>query len=139
MYEHSSVEDRTRRVSPWAVGGLVFASTIMIMVGIFQAFQGLAALLNDEFFVTVNDYTYELDLTTWGWIHLIGGILVLIAGIALYSASAIAGVVAIVLAGLSAVTNFFFVPYYPLWSLLIIALAIYVIWAIVKSGVFEST
>lgn len=139
MYEHSSVEDRTRRVSPWAVGGLVFASTIMIMVGIFQAFQGLAALLNDEFFVTVNDYTYELDLTTWGWIHLISGILVLIAGIALYSASAIAGVVAIVLAGLSAVTNFFFVPYYPLWSLLIIALAIYVIWAIVKSGVFEST
>lgn len=139
MYEHSSVEDRTRRVSPWAVGGLVFASTIMIMVGIFQAFQGLAALLNDEFFVTVNDYTYELDLTTWGWIHLIGGILVLIAGIALYSASAIAGVVAIVLAGLSAVMNFFFVPYYPLWSLLIIALAIYVIWAIVKSGVFEST
>lgn len=139
MYEHSSVEDRTRRVSPWAVGGLVFASTIMIMVGIFQAFQGLAALLNDEFFVTVNDYTYELDLTTWGWIHLIGGILVLIAGIALYSASAVAGVVAIVLAGLSAVTNFFFVPYYPLWSLLIIALAIYVIWAIVKSGVFEST
>ena len=139
MYEHSSVDDRTRRVSPWAVGGLVFASTIMIMVGIFQAFQGLAALLNDEFFVTVNDYTYELDLTTWGWIHLIGGILVLIAGIALYSASAIAGVVAIVLAGLSAVTNFFFVPYYPLWSLLIIALAVYVIWAIVKSGVFEST
>lgn len=139
MYEHSSVDDRTRRVSPWAVGGLVFASTIMIMVGIFQAFQGLAALLNDEFFVTVNDYTYELDLTTWGWIHLIGGILVLIAGIALYSASAVAGVVAIVLAGLSAVTNFFFVPYYPLWSLLIIALAIYVIWAIVKSGVFEST
>lgn len=139
MYEHSSVEDRTRRVSPWAVGGLVFASTIMIMVGIFQAFQGLAALLNDEFFVTVNDYTYELDLTTWGWIHLIGGILVLIAGIALYSASAVAGVVAIVLAGLSAVTNFFFVPYYPLWSLLIIALAVYVIWAIVKSGVFEST
>ncbi|HEU4544409.1 MAG TPA: hypothetical protein VFR23_24980 [Jiangellaceae bacterium] len=139
MYEHSSVDDRTRRVSPWAVGGLVFASTIMIMVGIFQAFQGLAALLNDEFFVTVNDYTYELDLTTWGWIHLIGGILVLIAGIALYSASAVAGVVAIVLAGLSAVTNFFFVPYYPLWSLLIIALAVYVIWAIVKSGVFEST
>lgn len=139
MYEHSSVDDRTRRVSPWAVGGLVFASTIMIMVGIFQAFQGLAALLNDEFFVTVNDYTYELDLTTWGWIHLIGGILVLIAGIALYSASAIAGVVAIVLAGLSAVMNFFFVPYYPLWSLLIIALAVYVIWAIVKSGVFEST
>ena len=138
MYEHSSVDDRTRRVSPWAVGGLVFASTIMIMVGIFQAFQGLAALLNDEFFVTVNDYTYELDLTTWGWIHLISGILVLIAGIALYSASAVAGVVAIVLAGLSAVTNFFFVPYYPLWSLLIIALAIYVIWAVTRSGVFDS-
>lgn len=139
MSTDRTLDRHTDRVSPWATGGLVFASTLMIIMGLFQAFQGLAAILNDEFYVTVSEYAFELDLTTWGWIHLIGGALVAIAGMALFSGSAIAGVVAIVLAGISALTNFFFVPYYPFWSLLIIALAIYVIWSIANSGVFDST
>ena len=134
----SAGEDVRPVVSGWATGGVVFAATLMIMVGLFQAFQGLAAIINDEFYVTVNDYAFDIDLTAWGWIHLIAGVLVAIAGFALFSGSTAAGVAAIALAGLSAIANFFFIPYYPLWSLLIIALAIYVIWAVTRSGILES-
>ena len=75
--------------SGWAIGGVVFAATMMIMVGIFQAFQGLAAILNDEFFVRVGDYAFNVDVTTWGWIHLILGIVVAAAGFYLFSGSAL--------------------------------------------------
>jgi hypothetical protein len=139
MSNYRAVDENARPVeSGWAVGGVVLAATLMIMVGLFQAFQGLAAIINDEFYVVVSDYAFDVDLTAWGWIHLIAGVLVMIAGFGLFSGSKVAGVVAIILAGLSAVANFFFIPYYPFWSLLIIALAIYVIWAITRSGILDS-
>lgn len=118
--------------SGWAVGGVVLAATVMILMGVFQAIQGIAALVNDEFFVAVEGYAYEVDLTAWGWIHLIIGVVLVLAGFFLFSGSLVAGGIAIGLAMLTAVANFFFIPYYPFWSLLIIALSVYVIWAIVR-------
>jgi hypothetical protein len=123
--------------SGWAIGGVVFAATMMIMVGIFQAFQGLAAIINDEFFVKVGEYAFNVDVTAWGWIHLILGIVVAAAGFYLFSGSALAGVVAVILASLSALSNFFFIPYYPFWSILMIALSIFVIWAVTRPGVLR--
>ena len=64
------------RPSGWAIGGVTFASTIMILVGIFQAFAGLAAIIDDEFYVITQNYAFDLDTTAWGWIHLILGIVV---------------------------------------------------------------
>ena len=61
-------------VSGWAVGGIAFAGTVMVMIGAFQALEGLVALFNDEFFVVTRNYTFDLDVTAWGWIHLIIGI-----------------------------------------------------------------
>lgn len=124
--------------SSWAIGGVVFAATMMIMIGVFQFVQGLAAIIEDSFFVVLPNYAYELDVTTWGWIHLVLGILVAVAGFFLLAGSAVAGVLAIFLAGLVAVANFFFIPYYPFWSLLVIAMAVYVIWSISRSGVFKA-
>lgn len=139
MSNYQPVDEKARPVvSGWATGGVIFAATMMIMIGLFQAFQGLAAIINDEFYVVVSDYAFDVDLTAWGWIHLIVGVLVVIAGFALFSGSTVAGVVAIALAGLSAIANFFFIPYYPFWSLLIIGLAVYVIWAITRSGILET-
>lgn len=132
------VDEQVKPVSGWATGGVVFAATMMIMIGAFHAFLGLAAIINDEFFVVVNDYAYDVDLSAWGWIHLIAGVLVALAGFFLFSGSTAAGITAIVLAGLSAVANFFFVPYYPWWSLLMIGLAVFVIWAVCRSGILES-
>ena len=127
-----------REVSGWAIGGLVFAATMMILNGTFQAFQGLAAIINDEFFVRVGEYAFNVDVTTWGWIHLILGIVIALSGFYLFTGSATAGVIAIILASLSAVSNFFFIPYYPFWAILMIAISIFVIWAVTRAGVLRS-
>ena len=120
----------TREVSGWAVGGTAFAGVIMLMIGIFHAILGLAAIFDDEFFVVTQNYVFDIDTTGWGWIHLIAGIIVATAGIYVFSGATWARVVGITLALLSAIANFFFVPYYPFWSLLMIALAVWVIWAL---------
>jgi hypothetical protein len=122
------------RPSGWVIGGVTFASTIMILVGIFQAFEGLAAIINDDFFVLTQNYAFDLDTSAWGWIHLILGIVVVLAGFALWQRKVWAATVAIFLAMLSAIANFFFIPYYPFWSILMIALAVWVIWAITRPG-----
>ncbi|HEX6232678.1 MAG TPA: hypothetical protein VFZ63_06095 [Jiangellaceae bacterium] len=130
--------DKSKNPSGWAIGGLVFAAMMMVLVGLFQFFQGLAAILDDQFFVVIENYAFELDLTAWGWIHLILGVILVASGLFLFAGSTAAGAVAVVLAGLSALTNFFFIPYYPFWSIVMIALAIYVIWAITRAGVFDT-
>ena len=122
------------RPSGWVIGGVTFASTIMILVGIFQAFEGLAAIINDDFFVLTQNYAFDLDTSAWGWIHLLLGILVALAGFALWQRKTWAAMVAIFLAMLSAIANFFFIPYYPFWSILMIALAVWVIWAVTRPG-----
>ncbi|TDE03135.1 hypothetical protein E1269_20965 [Jiangella asiatica] len=115
----------------------MFAGTMMIMIGAFQALEGLVAILDDDFYVSVSDYAFDLDSTAWGWAHLIIGVLVAVAGFFLFAGSPVAAGVAVALAGLSAIANFLFVPYYPFWSLLIVAINVFVMWAIVRSGVFQ--
>ena len=124
-------------VSGWAVGGVVFAAVIMILIGVFQAFAGLAAIVEDEMWVVGPNYVYDLDVTTWGWIHLALGVLVALSGISLFSGRVWAGVVAVTLAALSAVANFFFIAYDPWWATLQIALAVWVIWSLTRPGVLR--
>ena len=122
----------TEPVSGSAVGGYVFAGFIMIMIGTFQAIAGLAALFEDEFFVVSANYVFEVDTTVWGWIHLILGLLVGFAGYALFAAKTWARVIGVTLATLSAIANFFFIPFYPFWAIVIIALDVWVIWALTR-------
>jgi hypothetical protein len=117
-----------------ATGLILFAGLMMIMVGIWQALQGLIAIFENEFYVATRNYTFQFDATTWGWIHLLLGLLVAFAGWGLLSGQTWARVVAITLAVLSAIANFLFIPYYPFWSLLIIAVDVFVIWAIAAHG-----
>ncbi len=97
-------------------------------VGIVQFFQGLAAVAENEVFVVGIDYVYQFDLTTWGWIHLVLGALVALVGLALFTGAAWARVSAVVICAISIIANFLWLPYYPWWSTLIIALNIVVIW-----------
>jgi hypothetical protein len=120
--------------SGWAVGFILFAGILMIMVGCFQFFEGLVAVFNDTFYVTTRNYIFQFDATTWGWIHLIVGLIVAFAGWGLLSGRTWARVVAITLAVLSAIANFLFIPYYPFWSLLLITLDVFVIWAVAVHG-----
>jgi hypothetical protein len=123
-----------RETSSWAAGGILFAGLMMIMVGIWQALEGLIAIFENEFYVATRNYLFQFDATTWGWIHLIVGVIVAFAGWGLLSGRTWARVVAITLAVLSAIANFLWLPYYPFWSLLIIAVDVFVIWAIAAHG-----
>ena len=105
-----------------------------VLLGVFQAIEGLAAIIDDQYFVVVRGYAFDLDTTTWGWIHLILGLLVAFAGWGLLTGRTWARVVAITAAVLSAIANFFWLPYYPFWALTIITLDIFVIWAVAVHG-----
>jgi hypothetical protein len=130
--------ERSQEPSGWALGAIAFAGTIMVLAGVFQALAGLTAIFNDEFFVVARNYTFDLDVTAWGWIHLIIGLLVLAVGMGLFMRKAWAGMTAIFLCMLSAVSNFFFIPYYPIWALLVIGLNVWVIWALTRPGAIET-
>jgi hypothetical protein len=132
--QYESAGRAGKATSGWAVGFILFAAIMMIMVGVFQALQGLIAIFENEFYVATRNYTFQFDATTWGWIHLLVGLLVAFAGWGLLSGRTWARTVAIILAVLSAVTNFLFVPYYPFWSLLLVTLDVLVIWAVAAHG-----
>jgi hypothetical protein len=123
-----------RQTTSWAVGFILFAAIMMVMVGVFQALQGLVAIFENEFYVATRNYLFQFDATTWGWIHLILGAVVAFAGWGLLSGKTWARVVAITLAVLSAIANFLWLPYYPFWSIVIITLDVFVIWAIAAHG-----
>jgi tetrahydromethanopterin S-methyltransferase subunit F len=123
-----------RQTSGWAAGGILFAGLMMIMVGIWQALEGLIAIFENEFYVATRNYLFQFDVTTWGWIHLILGLVMAVAGWGLLSGRTWARVLGITVAVLSAIANFLWLPYYPFWSLLIIAVDVFVIWAVVAHG-----
>ncbi|MFL6220072.1 MAG: hypothetical protein ACJ742_16260, partial [Actinomycetes bacterium] len=102
-----------RDTSGWAAGFTVFAAIMLLMVGVFQALQGLIGIFENEFYVQTRNYLFQFDATTWGWIHLVLGLLVAFAGWGLLSGRTWARTVAITLAALSATANFLFIPYYP--------------------------
>ena len=113
-----------------AAGVTAFAGVLMLIGGLMQAFQGLVALANDTFYVAGKEYLFEFDVTAWGWIHLILGIVVAVAGFGLFQGATWARVVAVAVASLSIVANFMWMPYYPIWSLTLIAFDVLVIWAV---------
>jgi hypothetical protein len=120
--------------SGWASGFILFAALMMIMAGVWQGLAGLIALFENEFYVATRNYLFEFDATTWGWIHLLFGVIVGLAGLGLLAGQTWARVVGITLAVLSAIANFLFIPYYPFWSMLIIAVDVFVIWALAAHG-----
>lgn len=126
------------RVSGWAMGGMTFAGAMLVLIGSFEFLAGLAAIINDELFPVPRGYAFDLDPTVWGWIHLILGVLLLVTGFGLFAARTWAGVTALFLAMVSALVNFFFIPYYPWWALLIIALDAWVIWALTRPGAVKT-
>lgn len=115
---------------PFRTGWTVFAAVLMIFGGAMAIFQGIAAIAKDDIFVTTRNYVFQFNLTGWGWIHLTLGIVIVLAGCALFTGAAWARFVGIVLAGLGALANFLWLPYYPLWSIVLIALDVFVIWAL---------
>jgi len=117
-----------------AVGWTIFAAAMMVLGGIFQAIAGLVAILNDEFYVVGAEYVFKFDVTTWGWVHLVLGVVILLAGLALFTGAVWARTIGVILAVVSAVAAFAWLPWYPIWAVLIIVADIFVIWALTAHG-----
>jgi hypothetical protein len=122
------------RPSGWAVGFTAFAAWMMFLIGAFHAIDGFTAILKDEIFLPVGEYVFKFDATTWGWIHLILGIVMVLAGFGLFSGAVWARTVGVIVAAASAIGTFAYLPWYPIWSILIIALDVIVIWALTAHG-----
>jgi hypothetical protein len=133
-YSSPTARRAERETSGWAVGAILFAAIMMLMAGIWQALEGLIAIFENEFYVATRNYLFQFDATTWGWIHLILGLVMAVAGWGLLSGRTWARVLGITVAVLSAIANFLWLPYYPFWALLIIAVDVFVIWAIAAHG-----
>jgi hypothetical protein len=112
-------------------GMTTFAGVMLIIAGAFNVIQGLVALFQNEVYVAGREYIFAFDLTAWGWTHLIVGAVVAAAGFGVLSGQVWARSVGVGIAVLSMLANFLFIPYYPVWSLLIIALDFFVIWALI--------
>ena len=123
-----------RETSGWAIGWTFFAMTMMILIGSFHAIVGLIAIFEDEFYVVTREYVFQLDATQWGWIHLIWGSLVAVAGGFLLTGSVLARTVGVLMALGSAILGFAWLPYAPVWAVTIIAIAVGVIWALTAHG-----
>ena len=117
--------------APWMVGMTTFAGIMLIISGAFNVIEGLVALFRNEVYVAGPEYVFAFDLTAWGWTHLIVGAVVAAAGFGVLSGQVWGRTVGVALAVLSMLANFLFIPYYPVWSLLIIALNFFVIWALI--------
>jgi hypothetical protein len=124
MSEESLVEHDTTQ------GTAREGAVLLVTVGVLEVLQGLSAIAKDEVIVSGTDYTYQFDLTSWGWTHLVLGAIVTAVGIALFAGAGWARVGAIVICAVSILVNFLWLPYYPMWAITIIALNAVVIWAV---------
>ena len=120
--------------SAGAVGWTMFAAFMLVLIGGFHIFAGLVGLINDTFYAVTPKYVLQFDATTWGWIHLVGGIVVLFAGFGVLTGAVWARTVGVLVAVISAFVSFAWLPWYPIWGVMIIAIDVAVIWALTAHG-----
>ena len=118
----------------WVVGFTGYASIMLILIGVFEAFAGFFGILEDEIYTTQRDYIFDLGVFGWGIVHMGIGVVLVAAGFMLVLGAVWARSLAVVLAGISAIANFMSIPYYPFWSSLILVLNIGAIWALTAHG-----
>ena len=125
--------DETNR-SGWT-GWVVFAGVFMVITGAMNAIQGLAALFRDDtYWVTLGGSVVAFDVTTWGWISLISGILLAVVGYLLLKGSTFARVLGVVLVGLNLIAQFSWSTLYPFWALIAVVIDILIIYALIVHG-----
>ena len=124
----------TAQLNAWAVGWAMFAAVMMVIQGCWWFIAGLVALFNDTFYVVGEEYIFQFDVTTWGWIHVLVGLVVLAAGIGLFRGTTWARVVGILAASIAMLVAFAWIPWYPIWALLFVAISVAVIWALTAHG-----
>jgi hypothetical protein len=114
-----------------AAGGLTtFAAVLLFIAGVLDLFRGIMAIANDNVFVSTPNYVFKFDLTSWGWIQLVLGVIAMGVSAGLFTRATWARVAGVGIAGLAIIASFLSVPYYPVWSLTLVAMYAFVIWAL---------
>ncbi|MET9614507.1 DUF7144 family membrane protein [Kitasatospora indigofera] len=116
--------------SGWVTGLALFAGVVMLVNGILDIFQGIVAVIDNDLIVTTPNYVFRFDVTSWGWVHIVIGALVVVAGAGVLRGALWGRIAGIVLASVSAISAFMWLPYYPVWNIIVIALDVFVIWAL---------
>jgi hypothetical protein len=132
-YDLSARYDQPTGRTGWT-GWIAFAGVMMIIGGTLNLLYGIVAAVHDEWVVWTHRGDVYLDVSEWGWVHIILGAIVLLSGIGVFSGNILARTVGVVVAGISLIANFFFIPVYPVWALLVITLDVLVIWALTAHG-----
>jgi len=117
-----------------AVGWTAFAAVTMLLIGAWWFIAGLVALVDDSFYVPTRSYIFKFSQTGWGWIQIITGIVVFLAGIGLFSGAVWARIVGVIMAVWAALVGFAWLPWYPIWAIIIVAASFAVMWALTAHG-----
>ncbi|MEV4262579.1 hypothetical protein [Kribbella sp. NPDC049584] len=131
----SDIDRRVRAPHGGWVGPIVFAAVVMMVIGTMHGFEGIVALLNDDYYLVPKDgLAIHVNYTGWGWTHLIIGTAVLVAGFCVLLGQVWARAVGVILAVVSILTNMAFLSASPGWTTIMIALDVLVIWALTFHG-----
>ncbi|MFF5364233.1 hypothetical protein ACFY4I_33410 [Streptomyces scabiei] len=127
---HTGHMHASKRSRPFAEGLTVFAAIMLMIAGVLGVCRGIMAIAEDEVFVSTRNYVFEFDLTGWGWVHLALGAVAVLVSLGLFQASLWARIAGVAIAGLIIIANFLSLPYYPVWSIVMIAFSAFIIWAL---------
>lgn len=127
-------QTRVTEPSGWAVGWTAFAGIMMAVQGVWWLIAGFIAVVNDEFYVVGQEYVFQFDVTTWGWIHMLVGVVVFAAAMGLFTGAVWARTVGVIMAAIAMLVAFAWLPWYPIFALLFIAVSVSVIWALTAHG-----
>ncbi|MEU6406825.1 hypothetical protein [Streptomyces sp. NPDC046985] len=114
----------------WATGLTAFAAVMLMIAGVLDVFRGIMGIAADDVFVSTPRYVFRFNLTGWGWIHLILGVLAVIVSLGLFQTAMWARVTGVAIAAFLILANFLSLPYSPIWSVVTIAISGFIIWAL---------
>ena len=129
MTENAPHQDRPVRQA-LAAGASIAAGALLLTSAVLTVLQGIEALVNNEPLLIGPHYVYKFNPVGWGWVHIVVGIVLGIVAVGLITGRVWARVTAIFMACISIVAMFLWLPYYPMWSIIVIALDVIVIWAV---------
>jgi len=117
-----------------AVGFTAFAGLMMILIGLWDIVAGFAGIIHNDFYAATSNYVFHFNTSAWGWINLLVGLVVLLAGVGIFGGAVWARTVGVIIALFAAVESFMFIPVYPLWGITLVAISVFVIWALTTHG-----
>ncbi|MCX5114569.1 hypothetical protein OOK13_40120 [Streptomyces sp. NBC_00378] len=117
-------------INPWAASGVIFAGVLLLVDGVLGVIKGISGLATDDVYARLRNYTFKFDVSSWGWIHLVLGIVLAVVGWGILKGAEWARATGVVLAAISIIINFVWLPYQPIWAVVSIAIDVFVIWAL---------